>query len=194
MVWEGEVGWGGVADRRASGAAAGSAAAGDGEMAAAASGGGTAAGGEGAAGDAATERAAMEAAEALSDAETEAGDDEGRPERLRLQYGSADPHCTGGSDRAPRASRAPPFAVHAHMPADASELEVRPMPAACQAPRTDPLPPPPPPPAPPLVTRREQVVPAAIDSAAGELVAAAAAAVHARGGTRRCRVGAAAAA
>ena len=161
MVWEGEVGWGGVADRRASGAAAGSAAAGDGEMAAAASGGGTAAGGEGAAGDAATERAAMEAAEALSDAETEAGDDEGRPERLRLQYGSADPHCTGGSDRAPRASRAPPFAVHAHMPADASELEVRPMPAACQAPRTDPLPPPPPPPAPPLVTRREQVVPAA---------------------------------
>ena len=72
----------------------------------------------------------MEAAEALSDAETEAGDDEGRPERLRLQYGSADPHCTGGSDRAPRASRAPPFAVHAHMPADASELEVRPMPAA----------------------------------------------------------------
>ena len=113
----------------------------------------------------------MEAAEAmawtarddeLSDAGTEEGDDAGQPLQPVLFYGSADPHGTCGADRAPRASRAAPFAVQAHMPAEAAELELRPMPAACQAPCTAALPPPTPMARlPPLVTRREQVVPAA---------------------------------
>ena len=97
--------------------------------------------------------------EELSDAETEVGDDSGLPV---LWFGSADPHGVGSRDRAPWARRAAPFALHAHMAADAEELEVRPMPEANVAPDTEALLPPVPVAGePPVVTRVEQVVPLA---------------------------------
>ena len=97
----------------------------------------------------------------LSEAETEVGDEDGVRIPV-LRVGSADPHGVGGVDRAPRARRAAPFSVHAHVPAGAEELEVRPLPEANVAPATAALPPPVSEVGkPPLVERVEQVVPLA---------------------------------
>ena len=95
----------------------------------------------------------------LSEAETEMGVEDGLPV---LCVGSSDPHGTGGLDRAPRARRVAPFSVHAHMAAEADELEMRPFAEANVAPATSALPPPAPVAGtPPMVTRVEQVVPLA---------------------------------